>query len=85
VEDFVSRHADQFLDAIESEVRVNRGFAEAVAHVDLSDVALNPAIERFLALQSKVRGDLGISYWEGWLPLPAETSRQSRKRRSQQP
>ena len=72
VEDLVSLHGDEFLDVIEQEVGSSPAFAEAVAHMDISDLALTPTVERFYALQGRVRKDLGIDYWQGWLPLHGE-------------
>jgi hypothetical protein len=76
VEDFVSRHAEHFLEAIEREAAQSRTFAEAVAHVDISGSLMTPTVERFYELQRGVRERLGIDYWTGWLPPNGPATRE---------
>ncbi|MEK6720472.1 MAG: hypothetical protein AABZ33_07345 [Chloroflexota bacterium] len=68
LEDLVSRDPTAFLDAIESEAAASDQFAEVVAHATVIDVG-GPGIDRFHQIQRRIRDQLGVQYWEGWLPL----------------
>lgn len=71
VEDFVERHADEFVEQIELEAPRNRPFAELVATAHLGDMS-GPGVERVARLQDQLieHGDLGITRWRGRMTLP---------------
>jgi hypothetical protein len=76
VEDFVDRHADDFIEQIEAEAGRSRAFAELVAMAHLGDMS-GPGVERIARLQDQLNedGDFSISRWRGWAPLaPTEES-----------
>jgi hypothetical protein len=47
---------------------VHRFFAELVAHATVHQVG-GTAIDRFHALQRRLRDELGIAHWEGSMPI----------------
>ena len=69
LEDLLDTHGAEFMDAIEAEAEASPRFAEAVAHADISEMGDPRAIERIRRLQRRLRDQLGVSYWEGWLPI----------------
>ena len=76
VEDFIDRHADDFIEQIEAEAGRRRAFAELVAMSHLGDMS-GPGVERVARLQDLLNedGDISISRWRGWAALaPTEKS-----------
>ena len=68
IEDLVADHASDVIDAIETRVAESRPFAELVAHATVHEVG-GAAIDRFHALQRRLRDELGIAHWEGYMPI----------------
>jgi hypothetical protein len=75
LEDLVAQHVAEFIEDIESEADSSQRFAEAVAYATVGDAKPGVALDRFHALQRRVRDRLGIDYWEGWEPMSHEGRR----------
>jgi len=74
MEDFIDRYADEFVERIEEQARLDRTFADLVADAHLGDMS-GVGVDRVARLQDALfeRGDLGISRVKGWFPLsPAD-------------
>jgi hypothetical protein len=69
LEDLVSQHAAQFIDDIAAEAEADPRFAEVAALAYVGDVS-GPAADRFRAVQLRLMDRLGITHWEGFMPLP---------------
>ncbi len=68
IEELLSEHAEQFVHAVEERAYSDTSIAEAVAMMDVSEVAKSEA-DLVRAMQRRVRERLGTTAWEGFVPL----------------